>query len=244
MSGWRNGDGWIKLKRVERFFFGEWAREREMKTEKKQHENNNDNKRWGEKPTEMYAPAPRQGQRQRQWKKWQQQLALKVHEMCKQRWEILPWSVDSASRETVNFHNSHMAQRWGRSAYYPPVISPCLRVENGRKSGLHEINVEKKNSNISQPNDTKKGIPRLVNGDLFFYIRLVHGHFHEWLRFGLAAWCLSLVEIRFDYIVLTVNIDQNNLNENRSYIVVQKYEEFELSFGLTSVIKFERNLIV
>lgn len=29
---------------------------------------------------------------------------------------LLPWSADSADRETVNFHNFHMAQRWDHLA--------------------------------------------------------------------------------------------------------------------------------
>lgn len=57
-------------------------------------------------------------------------------EYCVNR--ILPWSVDSASHETVNSRNSRMARRWDHSAYYPPVISPCLqkyveRINNGDK---------------------------------------------------------------------------------------------------------------
>lgn len=57
-------------------------------------------------------------------------------EYCVNR--ILPWSVDSASHETVNSRNFRMARRWDHSAYYPPVISPCLRkyverINNGDK---------------------------------------------------------------------------------------------------------------
>jgi hypothetical protein len=49
--------------------------------------------------------------------------------------EVLPWSEDFASHETVNFHNFHMAQRWDHSAYYPPVIFPCLQESFRGKKG-------------------------------------------------------------------------------------------------------------
>jgi hypothetical protein len=53
----------------------------------------------------------------------------------KKKWKIicLPLSVDFGDHEMVNSHNFRMALRWDHTAYYPPVIFPCLRAVKRRK---------------------------------------------------------------------------------------------------------------
>jgi hypothetical protein len=61
----------------------------------------------------------------------------KEREKCgkEKKWKIicLPLSVDFGDHEMVNSHNFRMALRWDHTAYYPPVIFPCLRAVKRRK---------------------------------------------------------------------------------------------------------------